>query len=190
LDEPENHTPEFERYESDETDDPFQEPPSEETDQLQFEKYVGAHIRQNNNGTDRLGIVKHRKRGPDGNLIGIYHEDRRLGGDLYEIKWEDGKVDAYFVNQIVESIMMNIDEDGNPIIHLKDSVDHKRDGSAVRPYDNFVTVNGKQKMRKTTKGWKICTELRDGSTEWIDLKLAKEAYYCSIGRICSCESIG
>jgi len=120
MDAPENHTPEFERHEPDGIDESWEEPSSEETQQLQFEKCVGARLRKNDNGIDCFGIVKHRKRGPDGNLIGIYHENPRLDGAVYHIEWEDGNVDAYFANQIVESIMMNIDADGNTILHLKE----------------------------------------------------------------------
>ena len=60
--------------------------------------------------------------------------------------------------------------------HVKEFLDHKKDGLAVHANDGFMDVNGKRKPRRTTKGWKMCASMADGSTQWIDLSLAKEAY--------------
>ena len=48
------------------------------------------------------------------------------------------------------------DGDGNQHVLFEAIVDHKSDGSAVKHADRFVKVNGRQHVKKTTKGWKLC----------------------------------
>ena len=169
-------TPEFERYEDDEMED-FEPPPSEEDQPLEFDRYVGAKIRENNDGIQKFGVVLGRKReaGTDA-FIGKYHANPFLDTSIYQIEWEDGRVEDYRANQIVESILENVDADGNSLIHMKEIVNHRQDGNAVHGDDGYITVNGKRKLRRTTKGWHLCIELHGGGTEWIDLKTAKEAF--------------
>ena len=117
-----------------------------------------------------------RKRGADGKYIGNYHENPIVDTAIYDVEFADGNVESYFANQIVESIIMNVDDDGNTTCHVKEFVDHRRDGKALRGDDAFITSNGERKPRRTTKGWLLCAELADGSTEWIPLSTAKEGY--------------
>ena len=42
--------------------------------------------------------------------------------------------------------------------------------------DRFIVVNGRQYHRKTTKGWKLCIEWKDGTTSWERLADLKESY--------------
>ena len=65
---------------------------------------------------------------------------------------------------------MNIDDEGNTLLHVREIVDHRNDRSAVRADDGMITLNGRQKP--TTKGWEICV----GKTECINLKTVKESY--------------
>ena len=174
----EDGTPQFERYEDDNDDDEgFEEPPvSEEVDQVEFDHYISARVRLQEGDMEDFGVVKGRKRGQDGRYIGQYHENPVLDTSVYEVEFSDGRVESYFANQIVESIIMNTDAEGNTLYHVKEFVDHKRDGSAVHADDAFVQVNGKKIAKRTTKGWQLCAELADGRTEWLDLKTAKEGY--------------
>ena len=41
--------------------------------------------------------------------------------------------------------------------------------------DAFVTVNGRQHEKKTTQGWSLCVEWKDGSTSWEKLSMLKES---------------
>ena len=94
----------------------------------------------------------------------------------YDVVFEDRNVETYFANQIAEAIYANVDDKGYTVAHLKEFLDHKKDGSAVHADDGHIELNGKRKPRRTTKGWKMCASLADRSTEWIDLQLTKEAY--------------
>ena len=68
--------PRFECYEDDDMGD-FQEPPSEESEMIEFDRYVGAKVRENVDGIDYFGVVKgprKRSRGDD-SFVGCYHEN-------------------------------------------------------------------------------------------------------------------
>ena len=54
-------------------------------------------------------------------------------------------------------------------------VDHAKDGSAVSIDDFHIIVNGQKKVRKTTKGWKLCVLWKDRTTSWEALKDLKES---------------
>ncbi|CAJ1970522.1 unnamed protein product [Cylindrotheca closterium] len=149
------NTPHFERYEDDEMlqhEELFEEAPSEEDDQVEFDKYVGVKIRKNENGIDKFGVVRGRKRRADGSMVGSYHEKPVLDTSIYEIKWHDGETESYRANEVIEAMMMNVDDDSNSILH------------------------NKKVPRRTTKGWYLCAQIHGDETERIDLKTAKEAY--------------
>ena len=176
----EDETPQFELYEDDHVDpedEPMELAPPEETEPVEFDRYVGAKIREVTEAGNRFGVVKGRKRDREsGNFIGTYHENQFVDTSLYDVEWDDGSTDAYRANQIVEAMMSNVDADGNTLIHLKEIIDHRRNGHAVYGDDAYIWVNGRKKPRRTTKGWQLCLELHGGGTEWVDLKIAKESY--------------
>jgi hypothetical protein len=80
------------------------------------------------------------------------------------------------------------DVDGNQHQLLDAIINHKTDGQAVQRPDGFVVVNGRKHMRKSTKGWQLCIQWKDGSTSWerlADLKESLnpiEAAECSVTR--------
>jgi hypothetical protein len=43
-------------------------------------------------------------------------------------------------------------------------IDHHKDENAVHKDDEYVVVNGKQNQRKTTDGWQLNIQWKDGST--------------------------
>ena len=53
--------------------------------------------------------------------------------------------------------------------------DYKTDGHAVAHADRYITVGGKQHLRKTTKGWHLCIQWKDGTTSWERLAYVKES---------------
>lgn len=173
-------TPQFERYEDDHME-PFIEAPSEEDQQQEFDKYVGVKVRKNEDGIDYFGVVKGRKRRADGTMVGTYNERSVLDTAIYEIEWHDyaGKKSgtaAYRANEVIEAMLMNVDDEGNSMLHIREFVNHEKENSALHADDGHIVVNGKRVPRRTTKGWKMCAEVQGGETEWMDLKIAKEAY--------------
>ncbi|CAJ1957341.1 unnamed protein product [Cylindrotheca closterium] len=158
-------------------EDDFEEPPDQESDPVEFDKYVSAKVSFNADGVETFGVVQGRKRDSSGKLIGHYHENPHLDTSIYQVEFEDGKVESFYANQIIEGIMMNVDDEGNTMYRIREFIDHQRDGRAVRGEDGWYTTSiGLKRPRKTTKGWKLLAEMKGGETEWLDLSVAKEAF--------------
>ena len=72
---------------------------------------------------------------------------------------------------------------------LDSIVDHKSDETAVKHADKYVTVRGKQHVRKTTKGWKLCVKWKDESTTWEQLSDLKESFPLQVAEYATAQSI-
>ena len=167
--------PFFEAYDDDEDDGQTGEPTlSEEDDPVAFDRYISAKVQFQRADTMQRGVVKGRKRDSDGNVIGFAHENPILDTALYEVEFEDGHVEAYHANQIVEAIYATVDDEGYVCTEVKEIIDHKKDGTAINPDDGYVMLRGKKVPKRTTKGWYICVEWKDGNTSWVDMKDVKE----------------
>ena len=75
---------------------------------------------------------------------------------------------------MIEAMLMNVADEGNSLLHVKEIMDYRRDASAVQPDDGLVELRGKLVPQRTTKGWSISTEIQGGGTKWMDLKTAKK----------------
>ena len=54
--------------------------------------------------------------------------------------------------------------------------DHRKDGNAVEIDDLYVTTqSGQRRMRKTTSGWELLVQWKNGSKEWVPLKVLKNS---------------
>ena len=53
-------------------------------------------------------------------------------------------------------------------------VGHRSDASAVKMEDRFIQAGSNKQLRKTTKGWQLCVQWKDGSTSWERLADLKE----------------
>ena len=67
------------------------------------------------------------------------------------------------------------DAEGNQYLLLKEIVDWKKSSSATAPADMYVTRGSNRHFRKTTKGWHLCVEWKDGTTSWERLADLKES---------------
>ncbi|CAJ1953563.1 unnamed protein product [Cylindrotheca closterium] len=135
------------------------------------------HPQEDPHGVEAFGVVQGRKRDSSGKLIGHYRENPHLDTSIYQVEFEDGKVESFYANQIIERIMMNVDDEGNTMYRIREFIDHQRDRQAVRG-DNgwYTTSSGLKRPQKKTKGWKVLAEMKGGETEWLDLSVAKEAF--------------
>jgi hypothetical protein len=95
---------------------------------------------------------------------------------VYQVKFPDGEIAEYAANVIAENMYAQCDPDGNQYMIMDAIVDHKVGQQALKRDNQFVTVNGRQHYRKTTAGWKLCVEWKDGSTSWERLADLKESY--------------
>ena len=81
----------------------------------------------------------------------------------------------YTANVIAENMYSQCDTDGNQYLLLEAIVDHRKDGHAVSKSDMYTSVGGRRSLKKTTKGWHLCVEWKDGSTSWEKLSNLKES---------------
>jgi hypothetical protein len=80
-------------------------------------------------------------------------------------------------NLIAEAMYAQCDPNGNQYILLDSIIDHKRLDSAIRPLDQkVVRPNGHTYLRRSTVGWQLCCQWKDGSTSWESLADLKESH--------------
>ena len=71
---------------------------------------------------------------------------------------------------------MTVNDEGNTYFIIKDIVGHKSTCTTLVGDEWFIiSKNGQKKLRKTTQGWNLCIEWKDGSTTWEPLKELKES---------------
>ena len=88
----------------------------------------------------------------------------------------DGSVEKYSANVIAEHIYSQLDEDGQNVTLLSEIVDHKKSSAAVAISDGWDPgPGGSMKPKKTTIGWQLLAQFKDGSQQWISLKDFKES---------------
>jgi hypothetical protein len=66
---------------------------------------------------------------------------------------------------------------------------HKNDGHAVAPADMYITHGSNKKVRKTTKGWHLCIEGKDGTTSWERLADLKESNPVEVDEYAAAERL-
>ena len=171
----EDSSPSFVEYEDDEEvlDKPTDI--NEEEDQVEYDKYISSTIRTMEDDMEQVGIIRGRKRGADGKFIGKFNTNPILDTSIYEVEFEDGRVESYHANQIAECILEESELNSNISHHICDFVDHRKTEKAISEGDSYIIVKGRKVPKRTVKGWLLCAELSNGSTEWIELKMAKDA---------------
>jgi hypothetical protein len=98
----------------------------------------------------------------------------------YEIEFHDGRSDEYTANVIAENMYDQFDIEGRQYNLMVGTVDHKTDQHAVEPVDMYIKHGSKKKVSKTTKGWNLCVEWKDGTTSWECLADLKESNHVEV----------
>jgi hypothetical protein len=125
----------------------------------------------------KLGKVRGDKRDHTGNLVGRYHANPLINTRLYEVTFADGTVHDYTANKIAEAIYAEVDEEGNKYLLFDAIIDHRCDKTAIkRAYMWITSYNGNKQLRRTTQGWDLCVQWKDGSTSWEKLANLKSSH--------------
>ena len=140
------------------------------------DEYVNAQVLFQKGDGFVTGKVIGRKRDADGSLKGTANANPILDTRKYEVEFPDGEVSEYSANVIAENMWAQCDLEGRQHLLMEEIIDHRRDDTAVAFADRFVEVNGKQHLRKSTKGWFLCVRWKDGTTSWEKLADLKESY--------------
>ena len=123
------------------------------------------------------GRVATRKRDNAGNPIGLANANPILDTRSYIVHFDDGDQTELTANMIAESLYSQCDPDGHEYVLLDEIVDHRRTDSAIKLADQkVVRANGRTYLRRSTIGWQLCCQWKDGSTSWTNLSDLKESH--------------
>jgi hypothetical protein len=81
------------------------------------------------------------------------------------------------------------DTDGNKYILFDLFVDYKSNSKAVTKDTQRIVHNGRNSLRRSTVGWHLCVQWKDGSTSWQSLKDLKEAYPVAVAEYAVAQGI-
>ena len=110
----------------------------------------------------------------DGRVIGIHSDNPILNTVVYDIEFPDWVIKPYATNIIAENIMRQVDTDEHYSQMLDAIVDHRKDDRAVTKEQKYITTKrGNRKLHQTTVGWQFLVKWKDGTDQWISLKVMK-----------------
>jgi hypothetical protein len=170
-------TPTHDCYE-DKKEPEFQIPDIDDLDEHDFDtyyQYLGASVQLSIGDKVHNGKVTGWKRGLDGVARGKTSANPILDTRTYNVEFPYGRSEEYTANIIAENMYAQCDEEGNQFIMLQDIVGHKMYGHAVERADMHIKVGSNTQIRKTTKGWHLCVEKKDGTPSWERLADLKES---------------
>ena len=137
------------------------------------DNYINMQEELSRNGSEGIerATVKRRVLDIDGKPIGSKHNNPLLDSRVFEVEYDDGSIEALSANVIAENILAQVDDEGHNQLMLDEIIDH-RQNKIVTLSSNDVN----QKKRRTTEGWDLCIQWKDGSTHWLLLKDVKNGY--------------
>ena len=145
----------------------------EDDDIDSYDKYIGAEIIIDG---DKRATVKRRMTDFDGRPLGTANRNPMLDTRQYEIEYDDGTTDAYFANVIAENLYSQVDDEGSQHLVISEISDHRKNATALSVADGFtISSNGNKVPKKTTQGWELLIEWKDGTSDWIALRYVKDA---------------
>lgn len=123
-----------------------------------------------------LGRVTKRARDKDGNPIGTAGANPILDTRQYIVQFADGHEAELAANVIATHMFAQCDPDGNQYLLLDSIVDYRRSTTALTHADQKTTRQGRVYYRRSTAGWQLCCQWKDGSTSWQKLADLKESH--------------
>ena len=104
-----------------------------------------------------------RVRDNEGNAVGVSTENILTNTSLYEVEFPDGHVEELQYNIIAENMMSQVESEGHHWQLLLEISDHRSNHLAIPKRDGFIrSHNGNLHPKKTTIGWDIEVEWKDG----------------------------
>ena len=141
-----------------------------------YDRYLNAEFVVDRGGEQVRARVAKRARFDTGAPIGQQHSNPLLDTREYECITEDGVLERYSANIIAENIYSQCDTEGHSFLVLQEIADHKSDLSAITIDNGFdISHNGNRTAKKTTRGWHLLCNWKDGSCDWVALKDLKDS---------------
>ena len=141
-----------------------------------FDQYLTAEIITDRGGDILRGTVKSRKRDQDGKPVGSSNPNPLLDSRKYLVCFEDGTEETYTANLIAEWLYLQIDDGERRLQAMQEIIHHKKNDSALRYDEAYYSTKTGLKPKRTTKGWRLLFEWKDGSSTWVRLADLKDAY--------------
>ena len=161
------HQPVHELYADDDDGAAFTIPEADhDADADTYDQYAGAEVILPIGDSMMNAKVRKRKRELDGSLLGKANFNPILDTRTYEVEFADGQTAELTANVIAHNMYAHCDGEGNQYLLFAGILDHRKDSSVVERPDMVITRGSNQHYRKTTKGWGLCIEWKDGSTSW------------------------
>ena len=137
--------------------------------------FANAEIYLPHGDRNEIAKVIGRKRNADGNFIGRAHANPILDSRVFTVRFPDGEEKDVAYNVLAEHLFSQVDEEGKQHQIFKEIVSHRKKKTAIDKADQYRIGKDKRKTKKkTTAGWDLEVEWRDGSTSWLPLKELKE----------------
>jgi hypothetical protein len=108
---------------------------------------------------------------------------------VYQVEFTDGEEGEYAANIIAQNMYAQCDSEGNQFLLLDAFINHHSDGHAVDKSNMWIRVGNNRHMRKTTKGWHLCVQWKDGTTSWERLADLKESNPVEVAEYASATGI-
>ena len=138
-----------------------------------YDALLLAELQLPNNNADECmrGTVIKRAKSNLGHPIGTQNADPNLDTRRYIVRMADGHEKELQHNLIATNMFTQADSEGRQFLLLDKILDFRKLDSAVEKKDGYTDGhNGNQHKKITTKGYKLLTSWKDGSTDWVPLK--------------------
>ena len=141
-----------------------------------YDQYIGAEVLIPNQKCEKImGKVKKRDRYDD-KSTGKGNYNTMNDKSLYKVEYTDGTTEQLTANIIAENMMSQVVSEGHHYQILTEVTDHKKDDSAISKVDGFIkSSSGNLHQKRTTHGWKLLVEWKDGSVDWVPLNDLKQS---------------
>ena len=123
------------------------------------------------------------------NVVGTYRHDPMLNSMVYDVEFPDGEIKEYSANIIAQNMYAQVDANGHHHTLLDSIVDYQKLDNAVDKADQYLTTKtGTKRTCQTTKGWNLLVSWKDGSQQWVPLKIMKESNPIEVAEFaCACR---
>jgi hypothetical protein len=141
------------------------------------DNYLTVEIMLPRGGTMGKGRVSTRKRDRDGNPVGLANSNPIVDTHSYIIDFDNGDQTKLAAILIVELLFSQCNPDGNQCVPMDEIVDHRRLPPAIQlAFQKVVRANSRTYLKRSTIGWQICCQWKDGSLSWENLSDLKESH--------------
>ena len=107
----------------------------------------------------------------EGKPRGIEHPKLFADHSLYEVSFPNGQTEDLTEKVITDNMLFQVDSEEHHYSLLKYISDHYTDGSALNMSNGFIRSRIRNiQAKKSTRGWKLEVDWKDGTLRWILLK--------------------